>query len=1245
VKFYRGGAGAARAYVEAGLSRADDYYLAEGDGVAARYAATADGRVQALGALDGDGYEAWVAGVDPDTGLAKGRLRSDANALRFCEVVINGPKSWSLAAELHLDVAAAHAAAQASAAEQVVGWFAGHASSRVGPRGGQYSVPVEAVEACAVAHRTSRCGDPHRHIHLQINARVEAEGKWRGIDSVAVRESITAAQGVGHAAMVCDPGFRAALAAHGYTLDAASGEIEQLAGYTAAFSKRHAQVTAQAAGYEQEWRVQNPGVEPGWGLRRGWDTRAWAAGRPGKIAPVAGEAAPHERWAVELHDLGFRAPDGPVELHAVRVGALDRDTLAEAVLSRLGSTRSAFNGADLRGTAELAVARAGVVAEAVLRAEVVEDITARAAAAAVPLLERPVPEHVRAWTSAEAVAVEAELADRFAGRAAADAVTGRDLDPDMVRVVAIATGERLDPAQVEAVGALAGGRALVTVTGAAGAGKTTTLAVVRAVVEYDGHQVLVVTPTLKAARAAEVETGAAAGSAAWLAHQHGWRWDTDGRWTRLQPGASDPAAGTTYRGPTEAARLGAGDLLVVDEAGMVDADTARALLRIADETGARVALVGDPRQLPAVGRGGVLEQAARWTQRDVTLDVIHRFTRTETLPGGVAVDVPDSVYAELTLQMRQGAAGDPGAVFDKLAERGQVQVHPDVEALREAVADQAAAAVLAGRPAAVSAATNSAVAELNTGVRDRLVAAGHVDDVHGASTAAGQRIGVGDTVVTRANDRDLGVANRDSWTVTRLGVDGSLAVTPQNAKPGSVGEPDVARVLPREYVSEHVQLGYAATVHGVQGATAQVGHLVLDDSTTAAGAYVGMTRGRVDNTVHVVAPDLQAAREQWIRTAAHERADTGIEAAREAAAAEADRYPAHAVEPDPVASHVEQETQRALQTAPAAEELEQVAARLHAAWTTHEQTAAELERAKAQLAAAQAYQARHAEAAARLAEVDARLAAARREVETLAPHAKATTEQITQRSTQLHEKIHGTWEREYEAARAAARDWLEGPGRLGLNQRRVDRAEEKLQAWAGQWRHLHPHLDTTDTGRLARQADMHPANHERHIREPFEAKVAEQVRLELPDAHEVLVATKAAQDRVSELTAGQKEAGERVQRVVWGRGGDTALHGLDRDPAKALSQAQAAHGRAETAHSTARAEISAFREHPALATHPDLPGWVQEQRGLWQQARTIAAAAKAISRAARAAERVIEHETPYRSPDHGRGRDGPDLGR
>src|SRR3954454_12063402 len=199
MKVYTGAPAAARHYVEAGRGRADDYYLAEGTGIARRYAAGA-GRVRELAPLSGDGYEGWVAGADPVTGEPRGRLRTDGRAVRFVEVVVNGPKSWSLAAALHPDIAVAYDAAQDRAAEQIIAWLSEHATTRVGPRGGQVQVPLEVLEAATIRHYTSRANDPHRHLHLQVNARVFAAGKWRGLHTVGVRDFLTAVNGIGHAA-------------------------------------------------------------------------------------------------------------------------------------------------------------------------------------------------------------------------------------------------------------------------------------------------------------------------------------------------------------------------------------------------------------------------------------------------------------------------------------------------------------------------------------------------------------------------------------------------------------------------------------------------------------------------------------------------------------------------------------------------------------------------------------------------------------------------------------------------------------------------------------------------------------------------------------------------------------------------------------------------------------------------------------------------------------------------------------
>ena len=127
---------------------------------------------------------------------------------------------------------------------------------------------------------------------------------------------------------------------------------------------------------------------------------------------------------------------------------------------------------------------------------------------------------------------------------------------------------------------------------------------------------MVVTPTLKAA-----EVAARAGRAT-RSPLPGWSTSTASAGTRTAAGPGSPS---TADDPGRV--LMPGDVLVVDEAGMLDQDTARALLTIADEAGARVAFVGDRHQLPAVGRGGVLDLAHRWAPPGacLTLDTIHRF--------------------------------------------------------------------------------------------------------------------------------------------------------------------------------------------------------------------------------------------------------------------------------------------------------------------------------------------------------------------------------------------------------------------------------------------------------------------------------------------------------------------------------------------------------------------------------------------------------------------------------------------
>ncbi|WP_156253896.1 ATP-binding domain-containing protein [Pseudactinotalea terrae] len=158
-----------------------------------------------------------------------------------------------------------------------------------------------------------------------------------------------------------------------------------------------------------------------------------------------------------------------------------------------------------------------------------------------------------------------------------------------------------------------------------------------------------------------------------------------------------------------------------------------------------------------------------------------------------------------------------------------------------------------GRTSIMVAATNDDVAYLNERARLHRVVAQEVAD-DGVRLADGTTAGVGDIVVTRQNDRLLRhgstdyVKNGDLWTVTGIHGDGALDVRHREHR--------TRTVLPAAYVGEHVQLGYATTVHRCQGMTVDVARVLVDDSMEREHLYTGITRGRESNHLYVVTEEL-----------------------------------------------------------------------------------------------------------------------------------------------------------------------------------------------------------------------------------------------------------------------------------------------------------------------------------------------------------------------------------------------------
>jgi exodeoxyribonuclease V alpha subunit len=424
----------------------------------------------------------------------------------------------------------------------------------------------------------------------------------------------------------------------------------------------------------------------------------------------------------------------------------------------------------------------------------------------------------------------------------------------------------------------------------------------------------------------------------------------------------------------------------------------------------------------------------------------------------------------------------------------------------------AASSYADGRPVTVVPDTREQAAGLSAAIRDRLLAAGRVHDGQVVVTGAGERIGVGDRVATRRNDRDLDVANRDTWIVTGVGRDGGLRVTPADVTPpGPVRAPVTPtatrqRWLPAGYVSAHVELAYATTAHGVQGDTATTAHVVIGEHTAAASAYVGMTRGRTANTAHLVAADVADAREQWLAVFARDRADLGPAHAAELAAVEAARY-----------------AQPRL--------LEQVLAELHRVWTVEQNCLDRLGVWQPERDILREVIRQEAPHAGELARLEASVEQTATAAAQAARRLEASAATIAADADRTRDDLLRRWDDDRGVARTAAKTVVDGPGRLGLRRTAVARAGEQLTDWADRWRPHVPSLptDTTELARVAGWFDDRPS-----LWAALDATARDQAAHAHPD-HAVLSTTADAAQRAHEqarhvLVAAHRHRVERLDR-------------------------------------------------------------------------------------------------------------------
>ena len=273
--------------------------------------------------------------------------------------------------------------------------------------------------------------------------------------------------------------------------------------------------------------------------------------------------------------------------------------------------------------------------------------------------------------------------------------------------------------------------------------------------------------------------------------------------------------------------VGPATLIIIDEAGMADTLSLDAAVQFAINRGASVRLIGDDQQLAAIGAGGVLRDIQH-SHGALHLTELHRFAN----PGEAAA----------SLALREGNPEALGFYLD----HGRVHIGDIAATVEDAfvawISDRAV-----GLDAIMLAPTRELVAELNRRARAHRLDHSHAGSE--VSLADGNRASVGDVIITRSNDRRLRltatdwVKNGDRWTITHINRNGGLTVRH--------GRSHLTVRLPTEYVRESTGLGYATTIHGAQGVSADTMHGLLTGQESRQQLYTMLTRGRHANHLYL----------------------------------------------------------------------------------------------------------------------------------------------------------------------------------------------------------------------------------------------------------------------------------------------------------------------------------------------------------------------------------------------------------
>ena len=696
---------------------------------------------------------------------------------------------------------------------------------------GVEQIDVRGLVAAAFTHRDNRAGDPDLHTHVAVANKVQAvsDGQWRAIDGRPLHRAITAASETYNTALESHLG--AVLGLRFVDIQRTDGRrpVREVTGVdlrlVQLWSTRRQEISLRAGGLANAFQNDH-GRPPTPHERAELYQQATLETREAKHEPRSFNEQRGLWWRQAVALLGRRELEAMYQRvfnqERLATPTLDADwycRMAAGLIATVESGRADWQTWHLRAEAQRLARTNGV------RWDQLDEAIPRLVDTALGMcvsLEPP-DDGIREpgallradgtsvyrlagstrYTSQRILFAEQRIID------AAGRTGGRKADHnsiDTALLTEMANGTDLNRGQVQLVRNLASsGRLVHLALAPAGTGKTTAMRALATAWAYSGGDIVALAPSATAASQLGEELG------------DGIHADT---LHKLTYEISQPRQADWVRA------VDANTLIIIDEAGMADTLRLDYLISWAIARGASVRLIGDDQQLGAISAGGILRDinAAHGAAR---LDEVMRFT--------------DPAEAHASLALRDG---DPAALGYYL-DHDRVHVG-DATTTSSQLFDAWLNDKRDGLDAIMLAPTREQVAVLNQQARQHRLADSRPR--READLADGNCASIGDTIVTRRNDRRLRagsgwVKNGDRWEVAGVHRDGAL----------DVRDPRTHRrlKLPADYVIGYAELGYATTIHGAQGMTADTCHGQLSGRESRQQLYTMLSRGRLANHAYL----------------------------------------------------------------------------------------------------------------------------------------------------------------------------------------------------------------------------------------------------------------------------------------------------------------------------------------------------------------------------------------------------------